>query len=64
MKEFFQKKWVMIAESVLLVAGSVGLTLSGVAAEGVQSLASLAIAGVGAVDAVVTFIAALLKEKK
>ena len=63
MKEFFQKKWVMITEAVLLVLGAVGLSVSGVSAEGIQKIGSLAIAGVTAIDAIVTAIAALIGKK-
>lgn len=64
MKEFFQNKIVMIIESVLLVAGAVGLTLSGVSSEGIQSTAQLAIAGVSAIDAIVTAVYAIVKKNE
>ena len=62
MKEFFTKKPVMIAEAVMLALGAAGLTISGVSAAGVTSIAELSIAAVFAVDAVVTAITALLKK--
>lgn len=61
-KEFFTKKPVMIAESVLLVLGAVGLTISGVSTTGIEGIAKLAVAAVSAVDAVATAIAALIKK--
>lgn len=61
-KEFFVKRPVMIAESVLLALGAAGLTISGVSAAGIESIATLAIAAVSAVDAVITAIAALTKK--
>lgn len=64
LKAFFQKKGVMITEAILLVAGAVGLTISGVSAEGIGSVVNLSIAGVGAIDAILTFIAALIGKKK
>lgn len=64
MKKFFQKKAVMITEAVLMVVGAAGLTISGVSAEGVQKLGTLAIAGVTAIDAIVTAIAALFTKSE
>lgn len=59
MKKFFQKKWVMVTEAVLLVVGAAGLTVSGVSSDGVQKIASIAVAGVSALDAIVTAVTAL-----
>lgn len=64
MKDFFQNKIVMIVESVLLVGGAVGLTLSGVNAEGIQQIGSLSIAAVSAIDALITFITAIVSKKE
>lgn len=64
MKEFFSNKIVMIVESVLLVAGTVGLTLAGVNAEGIQQVGSLSIAAVSAIDALITFITAIVSKDK
>ena len=63
LKKFFQNKVVMIVEAVLLVLGAVGLSISGVSAEGVTSIAQLSIAALSAIDAVATFIAALINKK-
>ena len=63
MKEFFTKRPVMIAEAVMLALGAAGLTISGVSAAGVTSIAELSIAAVFAVDAVATAIVAILKKK-
>ena len=59
MKKFFQKKWVMVTEAVLLIVGAAGLTVSGVSSDGVQKIASIAVAGVSALDAIVTAVTAL-----
>ena len=53
----------MITEAVMLVLGAIGLTVSGVSAEGIQKISSLAIAGVTAIDAIITAIAALIDKK-
>ena len=63
LKSFFQNKVVMIVESVMLIASSVGLSIGGVSAEGITSMVSLGLAALSAVDAILTFIAALLKKK-
>lgn len=63
LKSFFQNKVVMIVESVMLIASSIGLSIGGISAEGITSMVSLGLAALSAVDAILTFIAALLKKK-
>lgn len=64
LKEFFQKKGVMIAEAVLLGAAAIGLTLGGLTAEGITAIATMSVAVLSAIDAVATFIASLIGKKK
>lgn len=63
LRAFFQNKVVMIVESVMLLASAIGLSIGGVNAEGITGIASLGLAALSAVDAIVTFIAALFKKK-
>ena len=58
MKEFFQKKVVIITEAALLVAGAVGLTLSGATIGGITATVELAIAAVAGITAVIKAISA------
>ena len=58
MKEFFQKKAVIITEAALLVAGAVGLTLSGATIGGITATVELAVAAVAGITAVIKAISA------
>lgn len=63
LREFFQNKYVMTAEAILLVLMVIGLGVAGVTAVGIEKLAALAIALTGAIDAVATFIAAFFNKQ-
>ena len=63
MKEFFQKKEVMIAESILLVAAAGGLLIGGVSLEGITNIAKATAAVLASIDAIATLIAALVNNK-
>lgn len=63
LREFFRNKVVMIIESILLILSAVGLSISGVSAQRIESLVSLGIAALTAVDAILTFIAAIVNNK-
>lgn len=62
MKDFFNNKITMIVESVLLVAGTVGLVIGGVSSEGVAQISQLAIGALSAIDALITAIYAIVKK--
>lgn len=62
MKDFFNNKIVMIVESVLLVAGTVGLVIGGVSSEGVAQISQLSIGALSAIDALITAIYAIVKK--
>ena len=64
LENFFKNKVVMAVEAVLLGASAVGLTLGGLSTEGIQSIASMSVAALSAIDAVATLIAALLGKKE
>lgn len=64
LENFFKNKAVMAVEAVLLGASAVGLTLGGLSTEGIQSIASMSVAALSAIDAVATLIAALLGKKE
>lgn len=63
LREFFQNKYVMTGEAILLVLMVIGLGVAGVTAVGIEKLAALAIALTGAIDAVATFIAAFFNKQ-
>lgn len=64
LKKFFANKITMIVEGILILVGAAGLTIAGVSADGITKYANVGIALIGAVDAIVTMIAALFKSKK
>lgn len=62
--DFFHNRIALIVESVVLVLSTIGLTIGGINAEDIEQIGSLAVAAFTAVDAVVTFIAAITGKKK
>lgn len=62
--DFFHNRIVLIVEAVVLALSSIGLTIGGVSASDIEKIGSLAIAALTAIDAIVTFIAALVGKKK
>lgn len=63
-KAFLQDKRVMIAEAILLVLAAVGLSLGGISVDSITGLVKTTVVALAAIDAVITFIAAMLGFKK
>lgn len=63
-KAFLQDKRVMIVESIILVVAAIGLSLGGISVDSITGLVKTTVVALAAIDAVITFIAAMLGFKK
>lgn len=59
MKEFFQKKAVIIVESIVIALAGAGLIIAGTTVEQVQQIPALAAGVLASIESIITFIQGL-----
>lgn len=62
-KEFFQKKVVIIVEAVIMALACVGLLIGGISAGTIAKIPNLVLVILTAIEALITFIQGLTAEK-